>query len=80
MMGVEFIDRFSTEWGFSVYDVMSEWHRILMYASQEKLFKKQILKSSSPHIFLNIIHVDHPCWVKLQYNKFLKTIMDKRIG
>ena len=44
MMGVEFIDGFSSEWGFSVYDVMANGIGSLMYASQEKCFKKQIFK------------------------------------
>ena len=44
MMGVEFIDGFSSEWGFSIYDVMANGIGSLMYASQQKWFKKQIFK------------------------------------
>ena len=44
MLGIEVLDGFSTEWGFSNYDLISNFIGSGLFYVQEKKFKKQLLK------------------------------------
>ncbi|MEC8617314.1 MAG: DUF2279 domain-containing protein [Bacteroidota bacterium] len=44
MLGVELLDGYSTEWGFSIYDVIGNGLGTILYTFQERKFKNQPFK------------------------------------
>ena len=44
MLGVELLDGYSTEWGFSIYDVIGNGLGTMLYTFQERKFKNQPFK------------------------------------
>ena len=44
MLGVELLDGYSTEWGFSIYDVIGNGLGTILYTFQERKFKNQAFK------------------------------------
>jgi hypothetical protein len=44
MLGIEVLDGFSTEWGFSNYDLLSNFIGTGLFYGQEKKFNRQVLK------------------------------------
>lgn len=44
MLGVELLDGYSTEWGFSIYDVIGNGLGTILYTIQERKFKNQPFK------------------------------------
>ena len=44
MLGVEFLDGYSTEWGFSIYDVIGNGFGTFLYSFQESKLKRQPFK------------------------------------
>ena len=44
MLGVELLDGYSTEWGFSIYDVIGNGFGTILYTFQERKFKNQPFK------------------------------------
>ena len=44
MLGVELLDGYSTEWGFSIYDVIGNGLGTILYTFQERKFKNQLFK------------------------------------
>jgi hypothetical protein len=57
MLGIEVLDGFSKEWGFSNYDLLSNFIGTGIFYIQEKKFKRQLLKLKfSSHLSPYAIH------------------------
>jgi hypothetical protein len=57
MLGIEVLDGFSTQWGFSNYDLLSNFIGTGIFYLQEKKFKRQVLKLKfSSHLSPYAIH------------------------
>ena len=80
MLGIEVLDGFSTEWGFSNYDLISNFIGTGLFYVQEKKFNTQFLKLKfSSH--LSPYATCRPTLLGNSFRKkFLKTTTDKPIG
>ena len=68
MLGVELLDGYSTEWGFSIYDVIGNGLGTILYTFQERKFKNQPFKIKFSSTNQRMHHVDLLYLVKIDYN------------